>query len=86
MFCPNCGAPVDENANVCTKCGVRLAKEEKKQVSEDKNSIALDILGLLIPIVGLILYLCYKNQSPTKAKNIGICALIGFILNLVLIV
>jgi zinc-ribbon domain/Putative Ig domain len=29
-FCPNCGAPVDKDAEFCKKCGTKLVKEDKK--------------------------------------------------------
>ncbi len=49
----------------------------------DKNSIGLNILSFLIPIVGLILYLVNRKTSPIKAKGIGIWALIGFVINII---
>ena len=36
-------------------------------------------LGFFIPIVGLILYLVWKDQTPLKAKSAGKGALIGAI-------
>ena len=27
MFCPNCGTPVADTANFCSKCGTRISKE-----------------------------------------------------------
>lgn len=50
----------------------------------DKNSIGLNILSFFIPIVGLVLYLVNRKTSPIKAKGIGIWALVGFIVNVIL--
>ncbi len=47
----------------------------------DKNSIGLNVLSFFIPIVGLILFIIWRKEYPKKAKNIGICALIGYILS-----
>lgn len=50
--------------------------------SNDKTSIGLNILAFFIPIVGLILFVTMKNDTPKKAKSIGISALIGYILSM----
>ncbi|MDE5671133.1 MAG: hypothetical protein K2I14_06705 [Eubacterium sp.] len=49
----------------------------------DKKSTGLNILSFFIPLVGLILYLTQKDQTPIKAKGCGKAALIGFILQIV---
>lgn len=50
----------------------------------DTPSVGLNILSFLIPIVGLVLYLVWKDQYPRKAKSAGKTALISFIINLVI--
>ena len=40
---------------------------------------------IFIPLVGLILYCTMHGKTPRKANQIGIFALIGFIINLILI-
>lgn len=49
----------------------------------NENSVGLDILSFLFPIVGLVLYLSYKDDEPNKAKGVGLCALVSFILGLI---
>ncbi len=49
----------------------------------DKKSTGLNILSFFIPLVGLILYLTQKDQTPIKAKACGKAALIGFIVGIV---
>ncbi|HIW48815.1 MAG TPA: hypothetical protein H9687_06030 [Firmicutes bacterium] len=46
----------------------------------DSGSIGWGILGFCIPIVGLILFLVWKDQKPKTAKVAGIGALISFII------
>lgn len=50
----------------------------------DKKSTGLNILSFFIPLIGLILYLTKKDQTPIKAKGCGKAALIGFILQIVI--
>ena len=51
---------------------------------EDKVNVFLVILSILLPIVGLILFLALKSETPKKAKAAGIAALISFIVGFVL--
>lgn len=48
----------------------------------DSGSIGWAILGFFIPIVGLVLFLVWKNTKPNCAKMAGIGALVGFCLGL----
>lgn len=52
---------------------------------EDKANIGLAILSWFIPLAGLIIFIVQKEKSPKTAKVSGICALISFILNLVIV-
>lgn len=45
----------------------------------DAPSTGFWFLGFFIPLVGLILYLVWKDQTPLKAKSCGKGALIGAI-------
>lgn len=42
------------------------------------------VLGAFLPLVGLILFLVWKNDRPADAKYAGIGALIGVIVNVVI--
>ena len=49
----------------------------------DSGSIGWGVLGFLIPIVGLILFIVWRNTKPKSAKVAGIGAAIGFAITLV---
>lgn len=51
---------------------------------EDSGSIGWAVLGFFIPIVGLVLFLVWKNTKPQCAKMAGIGALVGACLSLIL--
>ena len=55
------------------------------QSVDDKGSIGWGILGFFIPLVGFILWLCWKNTKPKTAKVAGLGGLIGFALNFIII-
>ena len=53
---------------------------------DDAPSTGFGILGFFIPLVGLILYLVWKDEYPRKAKSAGKGALIGFIVGIVMVI
>lgn len=91
-FCTNCGNQIDPNAYVCPKCGVQVAQQPQQpmgapvqnQTQADSGSFGWAVLGFFIPLVGLILFLCWKSTKPNSAKKAGIGALVGFCVNVVL--
>lgn len=71
MFCKNCGKEIDDKAAVCINCGV-----ETKSV-QDNGGFGWGVLGCCVPIVGLILFIVWKDTKPKSAKSAGIGALIA---------
>lgn len=53
------------------------------ELKKDKISIGFNILSFFVPIVGLILFLVYRKETPRRANAIGICAIIGYVLSIV---
>lgn len=53
---------------------------------DDESSFGWAFLGFLIPVVGLILYLVWKQDYPLKAKSAGKGALVGVIAGVVLMI
>lgn len=50
---------------------------------QDNGGFLWGLLGFCIPIVGLILFLIWKDQKPKTAKAAGIGALVSVILAVV---
>lgn len=78
-YCIHCGAEMEDIAAVCPKCGTPT----QAQV-EDKPDTAMNVLAFFIPLVGLILYLVYRDRQPRRAKGIGKFALIGLSVGIVI--
>ena len=90
-FCPNCGTQIENGNMNCNECGANFflwVPENGESISEPKHNIAaLDdkaayngifwfvILGMLFPLIGVILYLIWKNTNPVKARAVGIVGL-----------
>lgn len=108
MYCRNCGTALEDNAVICTKCGVAVTPPAPPPYSaqqpyqnpyynnynqqpyrqpnqeEDRPSTGFNALAFFFPVVGLILFLVWKDQKPLCARSIGKWALIGFIASVVL--
>lgn len=80
-FCSKCGKEIHDDATVCIHCG--YAVSGGKGAVADGSCTWAAVLGFFIPIVGLILYLVWKDQTPMKARSAGKGALIGFIVGIV---
>ena len=73
-FCRNCGAQIDDNAVVCTSCGVA---QNNTPAVVDKGGFGWGALGCCLPLVGLILFLVWKDTKPKTSKAAGIGALVS---------
>jgi hypothetical protein len=69
-----------DNAVLCVKCG---CQNENVKVSKetDAPNMGFAVLSFFIPLVGLILYLTWKDETPLKAKSCGKGALLGVIVS-----
>lgn len=85
-YCTNCGNKLNENQAVCLNCGVLINnnKNLNQNIETDNGGIGWSLLGFLIPIVGLILYLVWKDEKPITSKAAGKGALVSFIVSAVL--
>ena len=77
VVCPNCGCPTGKSAP-------KLASTPSNV--EDKPNGGLNVLGFLVPLAGLIMFCTMVGKTPTKAKQIGMFSIIGFIVNFILII
>ena len=81
MYCNNCGEQIDDKAVICPKCGVPV---NNRNLTNDAPSAGFAVLCFFIPLLGLILYLIWKDEYPLKAKSCGKGALISVIVSGVL--
>lgn len=77
-YCSKCGKEIHDDAVVCTHCGCSVKGGSVINHEEDAPSTGFAVLGFFIPIIGLILWLIWKDKTPLKAKSVGQGALIGF--------
>ena len=72
-YCRNCGAQIDDRAVMCPACGVMQENSTEKR----EYDVLWALVGFFVPLVGLILYLIWKDEKPKAAKAAGIGALVS---------
>lgn len=80
MFCRNCGKEVNDNAVVCLNCGAAVKPPSSRY---GPLGFLLSVACFAAPIIGLVLYLTWKDEMPQKAKQAGIWAIAGFVFDLI---
>lgn len=82
-YCQKCGAEMEDAAEYCPKCGASGNMSGAQAAAPDVPSTGLNVLSFFFPIVGLILFLVWKETTPLRATAAGKWALIGFIAGIV---
>lgn len=77
MYCSKCGKEIVGDSAFCSCCGVSVADTN----NNDQPSRGYATLGFFVPIVGFILFLCFRSRTPKRAKSAGKGALIGAIVS-----
>ncbi len=94
MFCRNCGKEIEDGATFCPECGASQQQPQSAPPQQpvqqpyapqttDASSFGFAFLCFLFPIVGLILYLVWKDTLPLRAKSCGKGAIVGVIVGVV---
>ena len=91
-YCKNCGEKIDDGTIICPKCGATQSSttnvsvnyaqngQQANQPVVDNGGFLWGLLGCCIPIVGLVLFLVWKDTKPRTAKAAGIGALVSVII------
>lgn len=79
MYCRNCGKEINDNLIQCPYCNTSIVSGEI-----DNGSIWWGVLGCCTPMVGLVLYVIWRESKPQSAKKAGIGALLGFLFGMVI--
>ena len=85
-YCKKCGREIDNAATHCSYCGAAQNDAPAAPQAVDNGGIGWGLLGCLIPIVGLILFLVWRDSKPKTSKAAGVGALVSVIISVVLYV
>lgn len=84
-YCKHCGKEVAENTITCPYCGTsQAAAQNAAPAPVDNGGFGWGLLGCCIPIVGLVLFLVWKDTKPKTAKAAGIGALVCVAVNVLI--
>ena len=90
MYCEKCGSKNEMTSDFCTNCGNKLNKDLSNNTTtivnyeEEKNTFGWGVLGFFFPIVGLILFICWKKDRPKASKSSGIGTLVSVLARVLL--
>ena len=92
-FCPKCGADQQQEKRAAQQTQQtppsgadwvqQNAAQSQTPVTNDSGSIGWGLLGFCVPIVGLVLFLVWRNEKPRAAKVAGVGALIAVIISVI---
>ncbi|MCB5234278.1 MAG: zinc ribbon domain-containing protein [Candidatus Cloacimonetes bacterium] len=90
MYCFNCGKNINDRATSCIHCGVRVSpvlppREGYALRDQGPLDSLLSLTCFMQPTLGIIFYLIWKNNSPTRAKAAMKWAVIGISVQFALI-
>ena len=78
-YCQNCGAEINDNAVVCTKCGCSTTQTNQVAEVDDTVSVGLVVLAVVIPLFGIIYWPVKAKSRPKCAKACGIAGIISWV-------
>lgn len=56
---------------------------DMKMTNDDKGGFLWGLLGCCIPVVGLVLFLVWRDNKPKTAKAAGIGAIVGVVVGVI---
>ena len=73
-YCTKCGKEISEEAVICIHCGRSVESANASNDSDNKGWWCLGFFTslFLTPVIGLILWLVWKDDAPKKAKQVGL--------------
>ena len=89
-YCPYCGKQIAPSDTVCGSCGRSMPESyqasnygnDGSTTSNNKDGVnfVYGIIGFLFPLIGLILFIVFKESNPQGSKYAGTGALVKVIL------
>ena len=101
-YCGACGSEVAGVNIFCPACGSKLADQlqgsgqmppysaapaySRPAYGQDAPSAGFAVLGFFFPVIGLILYLVWREPLPLRARSAGKGAIIGVFIYVALVI
>ncbi len=70
-YCSKCGNEKEYPNGKCPECGYQPPLQSRSPQAIDDGGFLWSLLGFCVPIVGLILYLVWKEERPNTALAAG---------------
>ncbi len=81
--CPHCGAEVDVALSPKMESFTPTEVHNNNKTKVDDGGFLWGLLGFLFPVVGLILYLVWKDEYPNRASSVGAGAIVAVVIGVI---
>ncbi|MBW6514654.1 MAG: zinc-ribbon domain-containing protein [Candidatus Syntrophosphaera sp.] len=86
MFCSKCGRDIPDGSAFCNHCGFRVLPDISQLVPTNDGPIGiLGVACFFLPVLGLVLYVLWRDRAPMKARGAGKAAIWGVAAHFVII-
>ncbi len=79
-YCKNCGGRVDNKAIICPNCNRFSIGKKTLTNPNDKVSLGLCLVALLVPLFGLIYWPLKHKEMPEKAQAVGVISVVSAVI------
>lgn len=86
MYCSRCGREIDDKALTCPYCGTKTMNNINTAIINDRPSFGYAFISFIIPLVGFILYLIYRDERPKRAKSALKGAAAGIVVYILIVI
>lgn len=72
MYCSQCGKEIETDMKYCPYCGAIVninVNENVNQSEQDAPSLLFAFISFFAPIIGIVLYIIWRKDSPKKAAS-----------------
>lgn len=70
MYCSQCGKEIDTDMKYCPYCGAVVNTDKNVyQPEQDSPSLLFAFISFFVPIIGIVLYVIWRKDSPKKAAS-----------------
>ncbi len=83
-ICNSCKKEISNDVIICPYCGVPY-NSTTAPIRGTVDKTPYGLVGCCVPLIGLVLFLTWKDTKPEEAKAAGLGALISTIISTVLI-
>lgn len=88
MYCKGCGKELSDGMKYCSRCGTQQNIVFSDSKNTDSGNVGWAFLAILVPPIGLTLWMLWMKDKPKTARMLFIGSLIsilGYVLTVLIL-